>query len=92
LFCEGEYSAARLRLEPGDSLVLYTDGLTEAVNPAGDEYGLDRLCSVLTRCGALAPGALIGAVLADLSAFQAGAPRSDDLTMLVLQRALTSIS
>jgi serine phosphatase RsbU (regulator of sigma subunit) len=67
--------------------VLYTDGLTEARDPAGDEYGADRLAALLGSLHALEPQALLSACLADHAAFRAGTPVSDDLTLLVLRRA-----
>ena len=87
LFCSAEFAVQSLSLGPGDSLVLYTDGLTEARDPAGDEYGADRLASLLGSLHALEPQALLSACLADHVAFRAGTPVSDDLTLLVLRRS-----
>jgi sigma-B regulation protein RsbU (phosphoserine phosphatase) len=76
------YREARQRLQPGDQVVLYTDGITEARNPAGDMFGLRRLDESLA-CGAFAASELLGAVLDVLARFMAGRPADDDRTLLV---------
>jgi phosphoserine phosphatase RsbU/P len=86
LFGGTEYGAQRLTLGPGESLVLYTDGLTEAFNTAGEQYGTTRLCERLAPNRALPPEELLAALLADLTDFRAGARPSDDLTLMVLRR------
>ncbi len=86
LFCGGRFSVQAVSLRPGDMLFLYTDGLTEARNPDGEEYGLDRLVTLLAGSRASAPGALASECLDDLAAFRAGARRSDDLTLMVVRR------
>ena len=48
LFCEQQFQSTRIRLQPGDSLVVYTDGLTESLGPDGSEYGEDRLTKLLS--------------------------------------------
>ncbi len=86
LFCSGSFSLQAVALRPGDTLFLYTDGLTEARNPAGEEYGLDRLAAFLAPRRELSPAALADACLADLASFGAGVPRTDDLTLMVARR------
>jgi sigma-B regulation protein RsbU (phosphoserine phosphatase) len=81
------YAVHKTRLEPGDSLVLYTDGLTEARNAQNEPYEVDRLVQVLEQRRSERPRALARACLEDQRAFLAGAPKADDLTLLVLQRA-----
>lgn len=80
------YSVESVVLREGDVLVVYTDGLTEAANSHGDEYGTDRLLTVLERCRGFAPRELIAECLADLSSFLDGEGRADDLTVLALGR------
>jgi len=72
------YFVERLRLGPGDSLLLYTDGVTEAMNPAGELYGEARLEAALKRTGEK----YVAGIRADLTAFAAGAEQSDDITLL----------
>lgn len=86
MFCEVEFSATRVQLEPGDTLFLYTDGLSEARN-ASDEYGVDRVAHLVRQQSARGPAELVGACLADLRAFESGGPRLDDLTLLAIRRA-----
>lgn len=81
-----EYKTEQARLRTGDTLFLYTDGLTEARNAADEEYGEERAVSVLQRAAAASPRDIIAAVNEHHAAFRSGEPRLDDLTMLVLQR------
>lgn len=83
----GQYPASRVQLEPGDCLVLYTDGLTEARDKSDAEYTAERLAGVLRGAHGLAPQRVTDKCLADLEAFLGGASRSDDLTLMVIQRA-----
>jgi sigma-B regulation protein RsbU (phosphoserine phosphatase) len=73
-------------LDKGDTLVLYTDGLTEAANAEGEDYGMARLLTLLSRCGGDRPKDLVAKCLADVAAFLDGADRSDDLTILAVAR------
>jgi sigma-B regulation protein RsbU (phosphoserine phosphatase) len=83
---EQSYRVSRIRLEPGETLLLYTDGLTEACDESGQPYGAERLAQVLYERRALRPSSLARACLADLHAFLDGVPRTDDLTLMVLRR------
>jgi sigma-B regulation protein RsbU (phosphoserine phosphatase) len=86
LFSEVEYSVEKVRLEPGETLFLYTDGVSEARSKGQEEYGEVRLVEVLSRCHSLTPQGLIRACLEDLAAFRSGVPLTDDLTMLAIRR------
>ncbi len=86
LFCNGEYRVKKLRMETGDALLLYTDGVSETRGPSRTEYGIPRLSGLLQERHALAPKALVATCLEDLAAFRSGAPRSDDLTLMALRR------
>jgi len=72
--------------EVGDTLFLFTDGASEMCNVAQDEYGIERLTQVVGENRSLGPQALIEACLADLRRFAGGAPRRDDLSLMVLRR------
>ncbi len=76
---------AALRLEPGDLLVLYTDGVSEAMNAQREQYGVERLVAVLQANPSLPPAGLIDAVKADIASFTGGAAQRDDLTLLMLR-------
>lgn len=90
MFCGSEYRHRLVRLDPGDFLALYTDGLTEAQNRAGEEYGTDRLAAHLAglaRQTGLTARDLTTACVRDLAVFRGGAPASDDLTIMIVRRA-----
>lgn len=86
IFCREQYTARRLQLDPGDSLLLYTDGLTESRDPLDAEYGIERLMSMVGARHTLAPRALTAACLGDAKSFRAGHAKTDDLTVMVIQR------
>jgi sigma-B regulation protein RsbU (phosphoserine phosphatase) len=86
IFSSAEYSAQKVRLDSGDSLLLYTDGLTEAQDKADAEYGAQRLVKLVKGCCDLPPQALTGACLKDVRTFLSGVPRTDDLTIMVIRR------
>jgi sigma-B regulation protein RsbU (phosphoserine phosphatase) len=76
-------------MRPGDVLLLYTDGVTEAMTPQRELFGDDRLAAVLRANHHRGPQEIINAVLAALSEFAAGQPQSDDITMVVVKRSPT---
>jgi sigma-B regulation protein RsbU (phosphoserine phosphatase) len=76
---------ARLQLSPGDVLVCYSDGLTDAVSPAGEYYGLERLKSAIANAVSASAVGLARAIIADVDTFRAGSPQPDDLTLLVMR-------
>lgn len=82
LFPDQRYERATLALRPGDQLVLYTDGITDATDARGRMFGMDRLDATLRRCHETADG-LIRAVLAAIAEFTGGQPAEDDRTLLV---------
>ena len=83
---ERRYETASVRLEPGETLFLYTDGLVEARDARDLEFGATRLSELLTRHRALAPRALADACLEDLAGFLRGARPSDDLSLMAIRR------
>ncbi len=86
------YGTQRVRLDDGDAIVLYTDGVTEAANAHEAEYGCERLKSVLECCCGQAPRDLVTRCLADVSSFLEGEALGDDLTILALGRSPREIS
>lgn len=89
LFHEANPPATKLQLDAGDTMFLYTDGLSEARNHE-DEYGVDRLTELMRKHRRLCPTDLVSACLDDLAAFTGTTPRTDDLTLLALQRTGTA--
>jgi len=81
-----EIEEHQVTLQPGDVLVAYTDGLTEAVRPDYTQWGLERFkAALLSACGASAQ-AMLDRVLQEVRDFVGGAPQSDDLTLWLLRR------
>jgi serine phosphatase RsbU (regulator of sigma subunit) len=80
------YAPATRRLEPGDTLCLITDGITEAAGPDGHLYGRERLEALLGRLGGAASAAEVGeAIRRDVTDFAGGTEPSDDMAVLVLR-------
>ncbi len=85
MFLETKSSATCIQLESGDTLFLYTDGLSEARNES-DEYGVDRVMTLVGKQAARQPAELIAACVDDLRAFVNGGESFDDLTVLAVRR------
>ncbi|PYV39834.1 MAG: hypothetical protein DMG06_22035 [Acidobacteria bacterium] len=86
IFHNGEYSMKRLELAAGESLFLYTDGLSEARNGANTEYGTDKLSTLVADRHSLSAQALTSACLEELRIFRSGTAKTDDLTIMVIRR------
>ena len=86
LFPGRTYGSGSLTLAPGDLLVLYTDGVTEAANPDDDEFGLDRLVELVRGVAASPLAGVEEAICTGLAAFAAGVPFHDDRTVVLLRR------
>ena len=82
---QAAYTEARITLEPGATLVLYTDGLTDARGLSGEMFGEDRLHQAIAAAGVETPVRLVADVMNALARFAAGAPQDDDLTILALR-------
>jgi len=78
------YPDHTLQLLPGDRLVLYTDGVTEAFNSADEAYGTERLITEVKAHGNAAAAALVERICRSVTTFAGGAPQSDDITLTVL--------
>lgn len=75
-----------LRLDPGDALVMLTDGFMEHTNAAQEQFGIERLKRTIADNAARPPKELIGAIDAAVGAFAAGATQGDDMTAVVVRR------
>jgi serine phosphatase RsbU (regulator of sigma subunit) len=85
MFAEAEYQSARVTLDPGDYLVIYTDGVSEAANPQNELFEEARLRKIMeTYTGDTVEG-LSDAIKEGMRAYTQGAPQSDDITILVVQ-------
>jgi sigma-B regulation protein RsbU (phosphoserine phosphatase) len=87
MFCNARFPVHQLKLAQRDTLFLYTDGLTEARNRAGAEYGLNRIRALAARHIETRPAELISECLKDMLIFVEGLKQTDDLTLLALRRA-----
>jgi serine phosphatase RsbU (regulator of sigma subunit) len=79
------YAVAEVRLNPGDKLAIYTDGVTEAQNAAGEFFGKKRLQETVAAHAAEPCQAIHDAIQQDVAAFTQGTEQSDDITLLVLE-------
>jgi serine phosphatase RsbU (regulator of sigma subunit) len=82
-----EFEVAAERLEPGDKVIIYSDGVSEAQNTAGEFFGKKRLREIAGAHAAGGCRAVHDAVQEAVAAFTEGAPQSDDITLLVLEFA-----
>lgn len=90
MFSTTRYAAQRARLEPGDTLVLYTDGISEARSTTGVEYGVERLSIIAGEQHGIAPQQLLNACLADVRNFSSGTRQADDQTLMAIHRMDTA--
>jgi serine phosphatase RsbU (regulator of sigma subunit) len=82
----GFITQTTVRLQPGDGVVLYTDGITEAENPAGEHYGLERLCAVVQQSWGQSAEAIKTAVVADVRRHIGTQDVYDDITLVVVKQ------
>jgi phosphoserine phosphatase RsbU/P len=87
MFCDGDYPTRHVHLAPGESLFLFTDGLSESFTASGAEFGLDRLALSVATHAPKGSEHLIPGCLHDVAGFRDTAPVSDDLSILVVHRA-----
>ena len=81
-----DYEERSVILKPGDTLVLYSDGVTEAMNEAGEEYGMERLQEVIAATSSGGAEEVTRAIFDSVKEFAGDAPQSDDITCLTLSR------
>ena len=80
------FDVAERIIQPGELCVIYTDGVSEAMNPDSDLYGMDRLRKLMVDSPAGAGEQLGKTILADVRKFAAGRPQNDDITLMVFGR------
>lgn len=76
----------RFKMESGDILVLYTDGLIEAENKSGDEFGIDRLCELIVANCDRSSQDVVNCIMADVALFCEGMPQTDDITLIAIEK------
>jgi sigma-B regulation protein RsbU (phosphoserine phosphatase) len=85
MFRDSRYYEYFETLEPGQALVLYTDGVTEAMNSAGEEYGRDRLIEAVRQCRDQSAREMIDYIHRDLTAWTEGQGAHDDVTLFIIK-------
>jgi sigma-B regulation protein RsbU (phosphoserine phosphatase) len=86
MFCEERFTISKVRLAPEDTILVYTDGLSEASNSSGVQYGAERLSGFVRAHRSMSPGDIVSGCVEDLSSFLSGSPRTDDLTIMAIRR------
>jgi sigma-B regulation protein RsbU (phosphoserine phosphatase) len=79
------YRQGLVTLAAGDTMVMFTDGVSEAMNHAGEEFGEDRIVSAVHGGAGLSAAQLADQILGALDSFTAGAPQHDDITVVVVR-------
>ncbi len=85
MFSFSQYEEGTVQLEPGDVLMLFTDGVSEAHNPQEEEFGEERIKDVLRLYGHLSVEEMSAAILGELRGWMADAPQHDDLTFVLMK-------
>jgi len=84
IFEEAEFTMREVAFAPGDALLLYSDGISEAFDPRDEQFGEERLLELWRREGKGAPGAFLDRVLDEVVKFRGSAAQSDDMTAVVI--------
>lgn len=85
IFEEADYQETRLQMQPGDCLVLYTDGIVEAKNENGDMLGFDRLLEIVAGGPKQGAREILDDILANVNRFVGGTAQHDDLSVIVVR-------
>jgi sigma-B regulation protein RsbU (phosphoserine phosphatase) len=89
-FCDVQFATSQVHVAPGQTILLYTDGLSEARDTSGRMYGSERLLGLARELRGSRPQELIKTCLQDLAAFRKNVPAGDDLTIMAVSRAAVS--
>ena len=79
------FGEGKVHLDAGDTVIVFSDGVSEALNSAGDEFGDARLEEVTDQTGAMTAQAIVDRIVAAVRAFTKGAAQSDDITVMVIR-------
>jgi sigma-B regulation protein RsbU (phosphoserine phosphatase) len=85
---DAEYREGRTQLQQGDVLVIYSDGVTEAVSPTGEEFGATRLYEVVSRNIEASAAGIRDRIESSLTKFAQGTSAADDITLVIVKRQL----
>lgn len=86
VFCSESFTVNRVHMSKGDTLFLYTDGLSESLDITGNEYGPERLAQLLNKNNHLPPDSIVSLCRQELFSFAGGIPPRDDLTLMAIRR------
>jgi serine phosphatase RsbU (regulator of sigma subunit)/pSer/pThr/pTyr-binding forkhead associated (FHA) protein len=86
---DADYSEGRTQLHPSDVLVIYSDGVSEAVNPQGEEFGTERLYQVVSHNLNASAAGIRDRIEAALTKWAQGTPAADDITLVIVKRQAT---
>jgi phosphoserine phosphatase RsbU/P len=86
LFADRPYAASRIHLDPGDDLILFTDGVTEALNPLKQEFGDPLLLKTLLRTRNLTAAELVSRLFTAVDSFAQGEEQADDIACVAIKR------
>ncbi|MGC9194607.1 MAG: PP2C family protein-serine/threonine phosphatase, partial [Syntrophobacteraceae bacterium] len=81
---QASFKTAQIKLQPGDTLIVYTDGVTEALNLAGQFYSHERLAAEILSCVCLPADVIAEKILNSVRVFSSQVPQTDDITLLAL--------
>jgi hypothetical protein len=87
IMADAPYQSGSVTLAPGDWIVIFTDGVIEAVNTQGEEFGEQRLLSVINASATQSPGELLQSILRHIDVFVGATPQHDDMTLLLVKAA-----
>ena len=82
---DAPYETGTVTLEAGDWLLVFTDGVVEAINEPGVEYGEERLIAILNGSAEISPVKMLSRIMVDLDSFAGNTPQQDDITCLVIK-------
>jgi len=82
-----QYTESKVKMEPGDVLVLYSDGVTEAANPKDEEFGEEHLMEFVNGMKDRTAAAIMNAIHAEVTRFAESAPQGDDITVVVVKKS-----
>ncbi len=85
ILADTAFESARVVLDPGDWLLVFTDGLVEAVNGNDEEYGEQRMLNLLHASASVTPDQVLRRMMLDVDAFVGTTPQHDDITCLLMK-------
>jgi sigma-B regulation protein RsbU (phosphoserine phosphatase) len=86
VFPDAQFEEGSFELQSGDLLVAYTDGLTEAMNSAGEEFGEERLCAVIAGLNGGTAKDALDQLVHQVTTWSKGTRQHDDITVVILKR------